>query len=161
MTQVVDEVRRDDDDDEAPLASNLPLDVDTHFDITAMIDLVFMMNIFFMVTSLTTAMAEVDLPLAKFATAADADTAVVVTIVAGPAPDSVSVLVNDGSAGKLNDKEEQEHAVRAAIDEGMKQGKKLVLIKAERKIHYRDVARLAQLASVAGAKLHIAVTEIR
>jgi len=153
--------RDDEADDEASLPPPRPMNDDTHFDITAMIDLVFMMNIFFLVTSLATAMAEIDLPLARHAAAADAADAVVVIIVRGPTPDTVSVYLNDRSPPAITGAQEQETKVREAIEAGMKNGKKLVLIKAEGKVRYRDVSRLAQLASAAGAKLHVAVTEVK
>lgn len=151
----------DDEEEEATLPPPKPLSDDTRFDITAMIDLVFMMNIFFLVTSLATAMAEIELPLARHAAAADPEDAVIVIIVRGPTPDSVAVYLGDRSPPAITKADEQETTVREAIEQGLKSGKKLVLIKAEGKVRYRDVSRLAQLASAAGAKLHVAVTEVK
>ena len=48
-----------------PLVKRRPIHDEAKFDITAMIDLVFMMNIFFLVTSVTAALAEIDLPAAR------------------------------------------------------------------------------------------------
>ena len=52
-----------------------PLAEEARFDITAMIDLVFMMNIFFLVTTVAAALAELDLPPARHAVAAELDDA--------------------------------------------------------------------------------------
>ena len=50
------------------------------FDITAMVDLVFMMNIYFLVTFVTVALGELNLPTAKHVSALDADSAVILTV---------------------------------------------------------------------------------
>jgi hypothetical protein len=69
--------------DANPLVKRRPIHDEARFDITAMIDLVFMMNIFFLVTTVTAALAEMDLPKAKHVAPADRDTAIIFTITAG------------------------------------------------------------------------------
>ena len=54
----------------------------SEFDITAMIDLVFMMNIYFLVTTITAALADINLPSAQHCSPADLETSVVITILA-------------------------------------------------------------------------------
>jgi biopolymer transport protein ExbD len=130
---------------------------DPYFDLTAMIDLVFMMNIFFLVTSLASSMAEVDLPPAQHAKAADMDKAIIVTILGGKPP---TVYLNDSDGGALPEGKEQEQRIQAAIEAGMDAGKNILLIKAEKGVLHRDVARVANLAAAhEGLQLNLAVLE--
>jgi biopolymer transport protein ExbD len=148
----------------APLQENLlaarkPLVDDARFDITAMVDLVFMMNIFFLVTWVTAALAEIDLPAARHCVAADGDTSLVVTITstASAAP---SVYLGDAKPGAEVNSGEVEARIGEAIETGVREGKTSVLIKAEKEVHLRDVARIANIAAaVKGVKLNLAVME--
>ena len=141
------------------LVARRPLVDDARFDITAMVDLVFMMNIFFLVSWIGAALAEVDLPAARHCVPADADSCVVVTLTdsGGAVP---SVYLGDArAAGKLspNGLEEQ---ITAAVEAGVREGKTIVLIKAEKNVRLRDVARIGALATaVKGIKLNLAVME--
>src|SRR5438477_962369 len=69
------------------------------FDITAMIDLVFMMNIYFLVTFITVALGEINLPAAAHAAPLDRDKATVITVLAGPDWKTVFVYLGDGKKG--------------------------------------------------------------
>jgi len=130
------------------------------FDITAMVDLVFMMNIYFLVTFVTVAMGELNLPSADHAAALDADTAVVLTIVRSLDGQSVAVHLGDGEKGEaVVDVADQEQRIQAAIDQGIAEGKTAVLLKAEKKVRLADLFRIATAASVEGVKLHVAVLE--
>jgi biopolymer transport protein ExbD len=134
---------------------------EAEFDITAMIDLVFMMNIYFLVTFLTAALGEINLPSATHVAALDADTAVIVTILGSLDGESVSVYLGDGEAGApISDADEQEVQIRTAVEQGIAEGKTAVLIKAERKVRLRELFRISSAAAVEGVKLHVAVTEI-
>jgi hypothetical protein len=125
-----------------------------------MVDLVFMMNIYFLVTFVTVALGGMNLPSADYCTALDADTAVIVRIVRSLNGQSITVPLGDGEAGEpLNDSDEQERLVRAAVEEGAAAGKTAVLLKAEKKVQCADVHRIATAASVEGVKLHVAVLE--
>jgi biopolymer transport protein ExbD len=141
------------------LVARKPLLDDARFDITAMVDLVFMMNIFFLVTWVTSAMAEVDLPAARHCIATDADTALVVTVTK-TAGDTPSVYLGDAKPGAELNASEVEQRVTDAVETGTHQGKSTVLIKAEKEVRLRDVARIANIASaVKGIKLNLAVIE--
>ena len=147
-----------DPDDDGPIIARKPWAQSADFDMTAMIDLVFMMNIFFLVTSLTNAMAEVDLPAAKRAVAADAKASVVITLIAEGK--QRGVYIGDGAVGEPLADRDQDEAVRTAIEQGLAAGKSTVLIKAEKQALYRDVNRVAAVASaIEGVKLNMAVTE--
>ncbi|MFO0901057.1 MAG: biopolymer transporter ExbD [Pirellulales bacterium] len=130
-----------------------------HFDITAMIDLVFMMNIFFLVTTVGAALAELDLPAARHAVAAQLDESVVVSVTGGAGRPTL-VYLGDGASGEaLRSAEEQEQRIRAACEAGVATGKPTVLLKAERSVPMREIVRLSSAASVEGAQLHLAVIE--
>lgn len=130
------------------------------FDITAMVDLVFMMNIYFLVTFVTVALGELNLPSADHATALDAETAVVLTVLRSLDGKSVTVYLGDGEKGEpVADGSEQEQRIAAAIEQGAAAGKTAVLLKAEKKVRLADLFRVASAASVEGMKLHVAVLE--
>jgi len=130
------------------------------FDITAMIDLVFMMNIYFLVTFVGAAMEEINLPSADHCAPLDAEVATIITVLAGPDAQSVVVHLGEGKSGPaLLDPEQQAERIADAVDQGVAQGRKAVLIKAEKGIRLREMGRLAAAASREGATLHLAVME--
>jgi biopolymer transport protein ExbD len=125
-----------------------------------MIDLVFMMNIYFLVTFLTAALGEVDLPTATHVAALDADTAQIVTLIGSLDGDSVTVHLGDGEAGEaVTDVDLQTERIRDWVEQGAASGKKAVLIKAEKKVRLRELFRVSTAAAVEGMKLHVAVLE--
>jgi biopolymer transport protein ExbD len=145
----------------SPLIARKDLHDDAEFDITAMIDLVFMMNIYFLVTFLTAAMGEVDLPSAKNVTPLSADSAVVFTVLAGLNDDSVALLLPDTPEDRpIDDKEEQDRVIRQAVQDGIEEDKRDVLIKAESQVCLRELFRLMSAATVEGTKIHVAVMEL-
>jgi biopolymer transport protein ExbD len=145
--------------DENPLLARKPLVDDSRFDITAMVDLVFMMNIFFLVTWVTAALSEIDLPPARHCVATDADTAMVVTIT-GTAGETPSVYLGDAKPGAELAGADVEARVSQAVDAAAREGKTALLIKAEKEVRLRDVARIANIAAAGkGLKLNLAVME--
>lgn len=147
--------------DDSPLGARKPLSTDSRFDVTAMVDLIFMMNIFFMVTSIAKSMDEVDLPPARHAIAVDEETAVILTLCAAEGTQTAWLYLGDGRVDQpLTSAKAQEDGVRPFVEAGLKAGKSTVVIKAERKVHYRDVERVASAASVVpGTRLNLAVWE--
>jgi biopolymer transport protein ExbD len=134
---------------------------DADFDITAMIDLVFMMNIFFLVTSLTKSAAEVDLPKAKYCTAADEAQSVVILIRSGNDPDTPSVSIQGGDGERQLSPDDLESQIRSAVEAGVDLNKKKVLIKAEAKVLVGNIVRVTSLAtSVEGVEPLFAVVEL-
>lgn len=142
-----------------PLVPRRPLVDEARFDITAMIDLVFMMNIFFLVTTVTAALAEVNLPAARHCAPADRDNSVIITILA-PGDRGPGIVVVEDSKADLSDPDEQERAIREAVEAGVRSNRSTVLIKAEKGVRLRDVARIGAVAvSVPGTELKLAVIE--
>ena len=142
-----------------PLVPRKPMVDEARFDITAMIDLVFMMNIFFLVTTVTAALAEVNLPAAKHCAPADRDNSVIITLLAPPDRGPAIVVVEDSKAD-LTDVDAQERAIREAVEAGVRSNRNTVLIKAEKGVRLRDVSRVGAVAvSVPGTDLKLAVIE--
>src|SRR6476619_2081667 len=121
---------------------------DAEFDITALIDVVFMMNIYFLVTFVTAALGEINLPAANHAVPLDADKAVIVTVLAGPDWRTVFVYLGDGKKGTPRaEPDDQANQIASLVDRGVATGKSAVLIKAEKTIRLREVKRIAAAAS--------------
>lgn len=129
------------------------------FDITAMVDLVFMMNIYFLVTFITLALAEINLPTASHVQPLDADEAVVFTLLGSLDGRSVSLSVGGDDSPPITDAEAQRARIAAALDQGMAADKKLVLIKAEKKVRLGELFRIVTASAGEGLKLHVAVVE--
>ena len=136
-------------------------EVDARVDMTAMIDLVFMLNIFFLVTSLVTALAELDLPFATHVSAADMETATLISVTAKAKGDHPSVYIGDVETGELIPDPQVEDRIAAAVQQGVQLGKKNVIVKAEKYVPLSMDARIG--AGVAAGseevKLNFAVME--
>ena len=134
-----------------------PVVENADFDVTAMVDLVFMMNIFFLVTWVVVGNQEIDLPAAKNVVASDPDQCVIITMIPGARPHADVFL---GEAKKLVDEYQVEETVLKAVEDGLNQGKKIVLLKAARNVVARDLNSISTLVSqVEGVNLRIAVLE--
>ena len=148
--------------DDEPLIAKNPNHNSASFDITAMIDLVFMMNIFFLVTMVSAALEEINLPSSSHCVAADADASVIVTILESPDDGGAGrVILGEASSGvPLETLDDQERQIRIAVEEGVELKKNTFLIKAERNVRLRDVARVGGWAAlIEGVELKLAVIE--
>jgi biopolymer transport protein ExbD len=145
--------------DEDTLLPKKSLVDDARFDVTAMVDLVFMMNIFFLVTWAEMARAEIDLPKARHCSAAEKEKSIVFTIIKGT---PVTVFAGDGTGTGQLSPNEVDQRVSAVVEDGVRDGKEYVLIKAEKDVLLRDVVHIATIATaVKGTKLMLAVIENR
>jgi biopolymer transport protein ExbD len=130
------------------------------FDITAMVDLVFMMNIYFMVTFITVALAEINLPAASHVEPLDPDAAVVLKVLGTLDGKSVTVAIGiDQDVPPVTGVDAQNDAIAAAVERGAEEGKKAVLIKAEKKVKLGDLFRVATAAASEDLRLNVAVVE--
>jgi biopolymer transport protein ExbD len=130
---------------------------DARFDVTAMVDLVFMMNIFFLVTWAELARAEIDLPRAKHCKVAEIKLSVIFAITWN---NGSSFFIGESSGGVGISPGEFDQKVTSTVEEGVQEGRDIVLIKAERDVPLKDVAKLASVATaVKGTKLMLAVLE--
>lgn len=143
--------------DDDMLVPRRSLSDDARFDVTAMVDLVFMMNIFFLVTWAELARAEIDLPTARHCSAAERSLSIVFSVMTGGA-----VYLGDGPGGVAISPGELDQRVTAIVEDAVREGKSIVLIKAEKDVTLRDVAHLGAVATtVKGTKLMLAVIEKR
>lgn len=125
-----------------------------------MIDIVFLLLIFFLVCSTMGKNSVVQLPKAIYGIAVNPKTATILTI-AGIESDSV-VYIGDGTTGlelPADEKIQQEEIV-AAVEDGLKQGKTDVVIRADKKLHHGEVVRIETIAaSVPGITLYVVVDD--
>ena len=136
------------------------VETSAEFDITAMIDLVFMMNIYFLVTFITIALGELDLPTANHASALDAEVATIITMTVGSDGLSAVVFLGDGDKGEaIHDPAEQQQRIAAAVEEAVREARTAVLLKAEKNVRLREIARISSAAVREGVTLHMAVIE--
>ncbi|MBX3427721.1 MAG: biopolymer transporter ExbD [Pirellulales bacterium] len=158
----------DEDFDDGPLLggeSKLP---DAEMDITPMIDVTFLLLIFFIVCSTMDPSSAVDLAAAKHGQAVGERECFIITVVAG-GMDQAPVYLADGDVGDplSEDLDEQNEQIRAAVEEakngdGKTKPKQDVLIKADRNVAHRDVARVIKAVSkVSDMRIHLAVAEAR
>ena len=147
--------------DANPLVKRRPIRDEARFDITAMIDLVFMMNIFFLVTTVTAALAEMDLPTAKHVAPADRENSIVFTITAGVDRGPGEMTIDEGNERlSLDNVDAHERRIREAVEGAVRENRNIVLIKAEKNVRLRDVSRVGAIAtSVPGTDLRLVVIE--
>ena len=143
------------------LVSKQDEELDLHVDMTAMIDLVFMLNIFFLVTSLVAALAELDLPFAKYVSAADMDNSLLISVVAKGKGDRPLIYIGEAGSGELVPDSQLEDRIATAVQQALREGKKNVIVKAEKFAPLAVDARIGSAVAAAtdGMKLNFAVME--
>ena len=150
------------DDPPLPLVQRRKRSTDDELDITPMIDCVFLLLIYFLVTSISDDPEAVELPKARHGVAVSADNAIILTLADRGRVGGALVYLADGKKGSPlpDDPSAQEEQVFDAVAEAQSSGKEHVLIKAEKGVHYRDVARvMAAAAQVEGMTLDVGVLE--
>jgi biopolymer transport protein ExbD len=137
---------------------------EAEMDITPMIDCTFLLLIFFLVTSRMKAQAPLDLPAARHGGAVSERDAIILTV--AKAGEDVHVFRGNSTnaADRITgaDPAEEEDAIRRYVEQQATTAppKQNVLIKAERGLKHRDVARVQRAASRANVEqLYVAVRE--
>ena len=157
------------DDEMQPLIRSKTYD-DSEMDITPMIDMTFLLLIFFLVASKMDPSAAISLPPARYGLPVVEKGSVVITLAAGEGGTAVVYTANgvipdafvDGS-----DIEAQEEQIAAYVEQELLQSgadrKENVLIKAEKGIKHREVARITRAATrpEGVGQLYIAVLEVQ
>lgn len=146
----------------APLLKSKKV-LDDEMDITPMIDMTFLLLIFFLVCATPESLARVDLPKAKYGRGVGQENVVILTVGA-EGVETAPVYLADGKieAGRLpDDPEEQRRLIGEAVSKGLNDDRKEgVLIKADRDVAHREVARVIKAVSqIEGAKIFLAVLE--
>jgi biopolymer transport protein ExbD len=150
-------------DPAAPLMSRQRPTVDDEMDITPMIDITFLLLIYFLLVSVPDMQASIQLPHARHGDPVSQRIATVITL-GESSGESSPVYLADGKVpaalaeGNLSAQRTVivEHVRRGLQDEDRID----VVIKADRRVPHREVARVMQAASqVEGIRLHLAVLE--
>jgi biopolymer transport protein ExbD len=147
--------------DKQSLAAARTVD-DTEMDITPMIDITFLLLIFFIVAARLDQQAPVKLPMARHGTAVSLKSSVILTLAKGSGP-TAEVYLSDGkSPDRLlagGDLEAQTAAITDFVAQELAAGKETVLIKAEKDVRHRDVARVSRAVGKVRKDLYVAVME--
>jgi len=150
------------DEDQPWLTARRPMADRSDLDITPMIDITFLLLIFFLVATVPDPQRVADLPEARHGVAVTEHSSVVVTL-AESGPGGAALYLSDGkdpSRLASADEQMQQVQLKQAVEQGLTEGKDNVIIKAERGVAHRDVARVAAaISQVAGVQLHVAVTD--
>ncbi len=105
-----------------------------------------------------------ELPPARHGTAVAVKSAAILTIAQGNG-ETAEVYLGDGKASErlldAGDLEIQSEAITDYVEEEIAAGKENVLIKAEKGVRHRDVARVSRAVGKAGKDLYVAVLEER
>jgi len=145
-----------------PKAPRKRFEDSTEMDITPMIDCTFLLLIFFVVCSQTDVQSAIQMAKARHGVTVGAKTATIITI-AESGRESADVYLADGKEPDAilpEDAEQQAELIRQAVQTAMDEGKVDVLVKAEKGVPHRDVARISAAASqVEGIHLFFGVTD--
>ena len=134
---------------------------ESELDITPMIDLTFLLLIFFLVTSVPDVQKKLDLPPARHGVAVNPREALIISVT-GADDQAPTIYLGDGRAGPpiTGTEAQQSAAIQEAVRAAVADGKTAVLIKAERGVLHREVARIgAAASSAATVRLNVAVME--
>ena len=132
-------------------------------DMTPMIDITFLMLIFFLVASIPDIQTAVELPPARHGVGVRQDTAMVITL-GDSGKERASVYLADGKIDSEilpSGLEAQREMILASVQESVAQNNTNIVIKADRNVKHRDVARVIKSVSNAdGVNIFLAVLEI-
>lgn len=146
-----------------PVLPRRAFEDEAEMDITPMIDITFLLLIFFLVASRPDDSNRIDLPQARYGRGVSQRESIIFSVTEGGLDLAPVYLGNgrdpknrlDGDASAQADRIETE--VRKAYNDGHPN----VLIKAEKGVPHREVARVSGAASrVEGIRLHFAVLEV-
>lgn len=150
-------------DDERIALSGRSRPADEEMDITPMIDMTFLLLIYFLVAAQPDQNTSVALPKAMHGTTVAQLEAVVFTIGQGGL-NSAPVYSGDGTRPEFampDSPEEREKQIQEAVEKGVRQNQRDVVIKADKAVLHREVARVIKTVSkVEGIQIHLAVLEI-
>jgi biopolymer transport protein ExbD len=152
--------------DDADYGRVLPrrrLKIDNTLDITPMIDVTFLLLIFFIVAGRPDVQAALSLPAAEYGVGVSRKDSLVISVAVGDRPGAAKVYLADGKVGEpiSGDDASQEAQIRSAVQSALRGGATEVLIKAEKDVRHREVARVMRAAGATGVRIHLAVAEMR
>lgn len=131
---------------------------EAELDITPMIDVTFLLLIFFMVTSTMQSQAETNVPPAKHGVGADTNEAIMITVLSEPGGGAGRILLGDNGGDEVTNMD----LVKAYVQEGVSQQKKLVIVKADRDVTHGKVTEVFKaLADLDEIQFAIGVQDTR
>ena len=139
-----------------------PRDEDVDMDITPMIDMTFRLLIFFLVSSTPDQQTAIELPKAHFGRGVSQRESVVLTIGMGGVGGAPVYAADGRVAGTelAEDFELRGRQIRDLVEKGFRENKTNVVIKSDKNVAYREVARVVKAVSaVDGVQIHLAVLE--
>ena len=132
--------------------------LDSAIDLTPMVDVVFQLLIFLMLTYRAQAQAEVELPPAVYGTGVEETEAITLTL--ARQPDGNSVAVFNGMSTDPNDRLDEPEAIREVVEEGVRDGRRRVILQADGAVPHGEVLRVGSIvAEVEGIVLHLGVED--
>jgi biopolymer transport protein ExbD len=137
---------------------------EAEMDITPMIDITFLLLIFFLVTSQPDESTKVDLPEARYGRGVSQRQAVIFSVIQGGGRDLAPVYLGDGQVSQNRidgDARQQADRIETEVRKALLEGHPNVIIKAEKGVAHREVARVSGAASrVEGIRRYFAVLEV-
>ncbi|RUL85256.1 ExbD/TolR family protein [Tautonia sociabilis] len=131
--------------------------LDAAIDLTPMVDVVFQLLIFLMLTYRASAQAEVELPPAVYGTGVEETLATNLTLVPRPGG---GVAVFSGMSTDPADALDSPEAIREAVAEGVRRGRRHVVLQADGAVSHGEVLRVGSIvAEVEGIILHLGVED--
>ena len=150
------------DEDSRPVVRHRRIQKELDLDITPMIDITFLLLIFFLVASTPDDQARIFLPEARHGVGVSTRSSVFFTITQGGFKTAEVYQSDRKMADQLlpNDPQQQNDDIEDAVAAAVGEGRINVVIKAEKGVPHREVARVAAAASrIDGIKLYLAVLE--
>ena len=148
---------------DAPVMPRRKVDTDDELDITPMIDITVLLLIYFLLVTTPDMQTAIQLPPARHGNAVSQRIATIITL-GETAAERAPIYLADGKvAAALVEGEpaEQRSRIVEHVRRGLQEADKIdVVIKADRRVPHREVARVMRAASeVEGIQLHLAVLE--
>jgi biopolymer transport protein ExbD len=147
----------------APLIPSRGATMDDEMDITPMIDMTFLLLIYFLVVTTPDMRTVIKLPAARHGDSVSQRTSTVITIGESQGLAAPVYLADGKVAAALlsGEPQSQREAIAQHVRDGLQESNRMdVIIKADRHVSHRDVARVMRAASlVEGIHLHLAVLE--
>lgn len=148
-------------EDAGPVLPRRRLIGDGEADMTPMIDMTFLLLIFFLVTFKASESKLVELPEARHGGAVSKAESIIFALERLPGRTEPRVYFGDDGTQPLSDDHSRQAAeIAEHVETALASNRQHVLIKADRAVHYRDVARVAAaVGQVDGVQLHFAVSD--
>lgn len=129
---------------------------DEHIDMTPMVDVVFQLMTFLLFSTQMTGGEKVDIPPARHGVGVEETAATFITMMKPQTPGGESKVVIGNGDGPAASPEQ----IRKAISDGVRQGKRKVILQADGSVPHGEVLKLiGNVSELEGVTIHIGVQE--